>query len=165
MNHDKEELEYWLGDSGTSSHTIYINNNLTYVEEWNIYVMIRNDHNMNCELKGLINMKLKSGEKSSSIIFSMYCKWPRTLWEYQGSWRKGVLLKLHNTRRPLKISLVWIWTQERIKWEHIVILKGKKFYTKRFVKQKIRQQKKRFKMTHMIRKIGARRWPYHRQWI
>ena len=47
-------------------------------------------------------------------------------------------------------------------------LKGKDSFLKvRHTKRQteICQHKKRFKKTHTIKKIGARRWDFHRHWI
>ena len=54
-----EYLEEWLVDSGSASHITYTKNNLTNIEELNIYGTVRNGLKMKWELKVTVNIKLQ----------------------------------------------------------------------------------------------------------
>ena len=55
---DKKETEEFLSDSYASSHITCMKNNLTYVKECYIDVMIVNGQKMKCELKGTVNTNI-----------------------------------------------------------------------------------------------------------
>ena len=68
---DRKYPKEWLGDSGTSSHITHKKKCMTDVKKCDINVTVGNIHNMKCELKGSVNMKIKYGQtvKLTEVLY------------------------------------------------------------------------------------------------